>query len=391
MTERAASILIVDDEEMVLSSLRGLFMLQTNYQVLEAGDPRKALEDLSRTRVDLVISDFLMPQMNGIEFLKEVKKVQPETLRVLLTGYADKENAIKAINDVGLYHYLEKPWDNEALLSIVRNGLKEKSLRQKLGEKVKELDSLMTRHEAIERELEMAARVQKSLLPRDFPVLDGYRFANLYQPSAEIGGDFFDLAPIEGGVVLLVSDVIGHGVQAALSTMLLKGVFREAVSLNDDPVALLEDMNRRLHSVLPTGMYAAAAAFAIRAGSEEIAFANAGLPYPFVLRKSGRLDEIVLSGPPLGLFERDVIPFESRTIVAGSGDVLLAGSDGIGSIDNGDGALFEDLELRSVLAGLAGNDGETVIRETMKRAMAFGNEAPLPDDVNMVAVTRSGS
>jgi len=391
MTERAASILIVDDEEMVLSSLRGLFMLQTNYQVLEAGDPRKALEDLSRTRVDLVISDFLMPQMNGIEFLKEVKKVQPETIRVLLTGYADKENAIKAINDVGLYHYLEKPWDNEALLSIVRNGLKEKSLRQKLGEKVKELDSLMTRHEAIERELEMAARVQKSLLPRDFPVLDGYRFANLYQPSAEIGGDFFDLAPIEGGVVLLVSDVIGHGVQAALSTMLLKGVFREAVSLNDDPVALLEDMNRRLHSVLPTGMYAAAAAFAIRAGSEEIAFANAGLPYPFVLRKSGRLDEIVLSGPPLGLFERDVIPFESRTIVAGSGDVLLAGSDGIGSIDNGDGALFEDLELRSVLAGLAGNDGETVIRETMKRAMAFGNEAPLPDDVNMVAVTRSGS
>jgi serine phosphatase RsbU (regulator of sigma subunit) len=391
MTERAASILIVDDEEMVLSSLRGLFMLQTSYQVLEAGDPRKALEDLSRTRVDLVISDFLMPQMNGIEFLKEVKKVQPETIRVLLTGYADKENAIKAINDVGLYHYLEKPWDNEALLSIVRNGLKEKSLRQKLGEKVKELDSLMTRHEAIERELEMAARVQKSLLPRDFPVLDGYRFANLYQPSAEIGGDFFDLAPIEGGVVLLVSDVIGHGVQAALSTMLLKGVFREAVSLNDDPVALLEDMNRRLHSVLPTGMYAAAAAFAIRAGSEEIAFANAGLPYPFVLRKSGRLDEIVLSGPPLGLFEKDVIPFESRTIVAGSGDVLLAGSDGIGSIDNGDGALFEDLELRSVLAGLAGNDGETVIRETMKRAMAFGNEAPLPDDVNMVAVTRSGS
>ena len=391
MTERAASILIVDDEEMVLSSLRGLFMLQTSYQVLEAGDPRKALEDLSRTRVDLVISDFLMPQMNGIEFLKEVKKVQPETIRVLLTGYADKENAIKAINDVGLYHYLEKPWDNEALLSIVRNGLKEKSLRQKLGEKVKELDSLMTRHEAIERELEMAARVQKSLLPRDFPVLDGYRFANLYQPSAEIGGDFFDLAPIEGGVVLLVSDVIGHGVQAALSTMLLKGVFREAVSLNDDPVALLEDMNRRLHSVLPTGMYAAAAAFAIRAGSEEIAFANAGLPYPFVLRKSGRLDEIVLSGPPLGLFERDVIPFESRTIVAGSGDVLLAGSDGIGSIDNGDGALFEDMELRSVLAGLAGNDGETVIRETMKRAMAFGNEAPLPDDVNMVAVTRSGT
>jgi serine phosphatase RsbU (regulator of sigma subunit) len=389
LTERSATVLIVDDETMVLSSLRGLFTLQTGYQVLESTDPRKALDELSRTRVDLVISDFLMPQMNGIEFLREAKKLQPEAIRVLLTGYADKENAIKAINDVGLYHYLEKPWDNDALLSIVRNGLKEKSLRMLLQEKVKELDSLASRHDALSRELEMAARVQKNLLPRDFPPLDGYRFANLYQPSTAIGGDFFDLAPIDAGALLLVSDVIGHGVQAALSTMLLKGVFREAAAEHQEPVALLEDMNRRLHAVLPDGMYAAAAAFAIRAGSGEIAFSNAGLPYPFLLRKNGRLDEIVLSGPPLGLFASDLIPFESRTIAAGGGDVLLVGSDGIGSIDNGEGVLFEDSELRSVLESLAGKDGEHVIQETMKRAREFGRNAPLPDDVNLVAVTRS--
>jgi serine phosphatase RsbU (regulator of sigma subunit) len=391
VNEREPAILIVDDERMVLSSLRGLFTLSTSYQVLEADDPRKALEDLSRTRVDLVISDFLMPRMNGIEFLKEVKTLQPEAIRVLLTGYADKENAIKAINDVGLYHYLEKPWDNEALLSIVRNGLKEKSLRKMLADKVKELDALSNQHQALSRELEMAARVQKNLLPRDFPKLAGFRFANLYQPSATLGGDFFDFAPIDDGVILLVSDVIGHGVQAALSTMLLKGVFREAASLQQEPLAVLEEMNRRLHALLPTGMYAAAAAFSIRAGREEISFANAGLPYPFLLRGTGRLDEIVLSGPPLGLFQNGLIPFEARTIVAHGGDVLLVGSDGIGSIDNGEGALFEDRELRSVLEGLAGEDGETVIRETMRMALAFGKEAPLPDDVNLVAVTRSRS
>lgn len=389
MTEREPAILIVDDERMVLSSLRGLFTLSTSYQVLEADDPMKALEDLSRTRVDVVISDFLMPRMNGIEFLKEVKALQPEAIRVLLTGYADKENAIKAINDVGLYHYLEKPWDNEALLSIVRNGLKEKSLRKMLADKVKELDALSNQHQALSRELEMAARVQKNLLPRDFPKLAGFRFANLYQPSAAIGGDFFDFAPIDDGVILLVSDVIGHGVQAALSTMLLKGVFREAASLQQEPLAVLEEMNRRLHALLPTGMYAAAAAFNIRAGREEISFANAGLPYPFLLRGTGRLDEIVVSGPPLGLFQNGLIPFESRTIVAHGGDVLLVGSDGIGSIDNGEGALFEDRELRRVLESLAGQDGETVIRETMRKALAFGKEAPLPDDVNLVAVTRS--
>jgi sigma-B regulation protein RsbU (phosphoserine phosphatase) len=388
MSERASSILIVDDEEMVLTSLRSVFALQTDYPVHQASDGKMALETMARVQIDLVISDFLMPDMNGIEFLKEARRLQPDSVRILLTGYADKENAIKAINEVGLYHYLEKPWDNDALLNIVRNGLKEKGLRNLLAEKIRELDSLMGRHVALEREIEMAAKVQESLLPREFPPLDDYRFANVYQPSATIGGDFYDFHAKGDSVVLLVSDVIGHGVRAALSTMLLKGVFQEAAASAGDPIALVEDMNRRLHAVLPRGMYAAAAAFTIRSGSSEIAYVNAGLPYPFVLRKSGRLDEIVLPGPPLGLFYGDGLPFESRTIEAEPGDVLLVGSDGIGSIANPGGDLFEDLELRRVLAGLAGRDGETVIRETMKQALAFGEDRALPDDVNLVAVTR---
>jgi serine phosphatase RsbU (regulator of sigma subunit) len=326
--------------------------------------------------------------MNGIDLLKEARKLQPDSFRILLTGYADKENAIKAINEVGLYHYLEKPWDNDALLNIVRNALKEKGLRKKLGEKIRELDALKDRHVALERELEMAARVQQSLLPREFPRLADYEFTNLYQPSAAIGGDFYDFHKREDSIVLLVSDVIGHGVRAALSTMLLKSVFQEAAASTGDPVALMEDMNRRLHAVLPRGMYAAAAAFAIRSGSPEISYANAGLPYPFVLRTSRRLDEIVLPGPPLGLFDGDELPFEARTIEAEPGDVLLVGSDGIGSIANSNGDLFEDEELRRVLESLAGRDGETIIRETMKSARAFGEDRELPDDVNLVAVTR---
>ena len=118
MGKNTPSILIVDDEEMVLSSLRGVFTLQTDYDVHEASTPKEALSPVGRARVDVVISDFLMPEMKGIELLKEIKLLQPAAIRLLLTGYADKENAIKAINEVGLYHYLEKPWDNDALLNI---------------------------------------------------------------------------------------------------------------------------------------------------------------------------------------------------------------------------------------------------------------------------------
>ena len=348
MGSRTPTILIVDDEDMVLSSLRGVFALQTDYDVHEANSPHAAIERVDSTPIDVVISDFLMPEMNGIELLKEIKKRQPETARVLLTGYADKENAIKAINDVGLYHYLEKPWDNEALLNIVRNALSEKGLRAQLRRKVDELDALLNQHgqleeqhESLKRELEMAAAIQRSLLPETFPSIEGYTFARLYEPCDAIGGDFFDIVAREHGAVLLVSDVIGHGVRAALSTMMLKAAFQEAADSIATPVELLDEMNRRLHAVLPSGMYVAAAVFFLETDSSDISYANAGLPYPFVLREEGRVDEIALAGPPLGLFETGVLPYECRRISTRPGNVVLAGSDGIGSIVAPGGEMFE--------------------------------------------------
>ena len=148
-------------------------------------------------------------------------------------------------------------------------------------------------------------------------------------------------------------------------------------------------MNRRLHAVLPSGMYVAAAVFFLESDSADISFANAGLPYPFVLRTEGRVDEIALAGPPLGLFETGVLPYECRRISTRPGNVVLAGSDGIGSIFAPGGEMFEDAELRRTLEQLAGEPGERVIERLMERGLEFGAGAPLPDDVNLVAVTRS--
>lgn len=135
----AARLLIVDDEEMVLTSVRSLLKIETDYQVTCYTDPQQALEQVRQDSVDLVIADYLMPHMNGIEFLAQVKSLHPEATRILLTGYADKESAIKAINDVGLFHYIEKPWDNNQLLLLIRNGLEKRFLVKQLREKISEL------------------------------------------------------------------------------------------------------------------------------------------------------------------------------------------------------------------------------------------------------------
>ena len=147
------TLLLLDDEEMVTTSLRNLFRLQSNYKILTYNSPEKALADAPHNPVDLVITDYLMPVMDGITFLSRFKEVQPQAVRVLLTGYADKENAIKAINSVRLYQYIEKPWDNEHLLMVVKNGIEKRLLIRALEKKIAELDQAHSNLKSIQTEL----------------------------------------------------------------------------------------------------------------------------------------------------------------------------------------------------------------------------------------------
>ena len=134
------TILIVDDEDMVLTSIQSYLDLETEYNVVTFTNPEKALEFVKENNIDLVISDYLMPEMDGITFLGYVREIRPEVPRIILTGYADKENAIKAINDVGLFQYIEKPWDNNDLRIIIRNGLEKQQLMKKLNDKIEEIN-----------------------------------------------------------------------------------------------------------------------------------------------------------------------------------------------------------------------------------------------------------
>jgi len=127
-------VLIIDDEQMVTQTLETLIEMMLDYEVYTFNDPLALLESdfLDNTPIDLVLSDFMMPQKNGIEVLTAIKDKQPQAVPILLTGYADKENAIKSINEVGLYYYLEKPWDNQELVTVIKNGIEKKNLKDQV-------------------------------------------------------------------------------------------------------------------------------------------------------------------------------------------------------------------------------------------------------------------
>jgi response regulator RpfG family c-di-GMP phosphodiesterase len=123
------TLLCVDDDVRVLNALRRLLGLH-GYHVLTAGSGEEGLEVLRQTPVDLVISDMRMPDMDGAQFLEQVKERSPDSIRILLTAYPDLHSTVTAINRAGIYRYVEKPWDNEVLLNILDDALQRKLLER---------------------------------------------------------------------------------------------------------------------------------------------------------------------------------------------------------------------------------------------------------------------
>ncbi|WP_367190446.1 HD domain-containing phosphohydrolase [Burkholderia sp. Ed8] len=127
--ERAPSILLVDDEPNVLSALRRV-LRPTGYDVLTADSGEAALAILASTEIDLIVSDMRMPHMSGAEFLARARALHPDTMRILLTGYAEIASVVQAVNEGGVYRYLNKPWDDHDLLLTIEQALEQRSLRR---------------------------------------------------------------------------------------------------------------------------------------------------------------------------------------------------------------------------------------------------------------------
>jgi response regulator RpfG family c-di-GMP phosphodiesterase len=123
------TLLCVDDEPNILAALRRLFR-SSGYRVLTAGSGAEGLAVLEREVVDLVISDMRMPEMDGARFLAQVRQRWPDSTRLLLTGYADIQSILDAINDGEIYRYITKPWDDTDIQLIVRHALERRALEQ---------------------------------------------------------------------------------------------------------------------------------------------------------------------------------------------------------------------------------------------------------------------
>ncbi|WP_374672791.1 response regulator, partial [Acidovorax temperans] len=195
VTPPAYTVLCVDDEPNILSSLRRLFR-PCGYRVLVAESGAQGLDVLRNETVDLVISDMRMPHMDGAQFLAAVRADWPDVVRILLTGYADMASTIEAINKGQIYRYINKPWVDEDLLLTVRQGLEGRTLQREkerlealtreqndalrelngsLEAKVQERTAeLQQAHERLKQSLFVAVKIFTSLIEMRHPETAGH-------------------------------------------------------------------------------------------------------------------------------------------------------------------------------------------------------------------------
>jgi len=208
------SILFVDDEPEMLNSLRR-FLRKEPYQTRFANSGREALDILATQPIDIIVSDLRMPEMDGLSLLKRVKSSHPEVMRLVLSATQDMEQTITAINTGEVYRFMTKPLEPEVFKSILRDTVDHLLLITGRGETMVEIEK----------------RLLQSSPPRD---LHGADIAALLIPSGQMNGDFTDYFVYNPQQVdILVGDVMGKGVQAALAAAAIKHRFAKSLAVAD--------------------------------------------------------------------------------------------------------------------------------------------------------------
>ncbi len=170
------TILCVDDEENILSALERVFLEEENYEIITANSGKEGLEILKERPVDLIMSDQRMPEMSGTEFLKNARNLCPDTIRIVLSGYSDVDTITAAINEGEIYRFIQKPWEDSELLSVVKDCLdkyelmrENKNLQEEIEKQNEELKTfnLELEEKVKERTQELSLRNQVLALSQE--------------------------------------------------------------------------------------------------------------------------------------------------------------------------------------------------------------------------------
>jgi serine phosphatase RsbU (regulator of sigma subunit) len=257
----------------------------------------------------------------------------------------------------------------------------------RVGQLVRQQQVEVQARERLEQELRVAQLIQQTLLPDDVPRLPGWQVAAYYQPARAVGGDFYDFLHLsDGRVGLIVGDVAGKGMPAALLMASTRSFLRAAAQRLDSPGQVLEQVNDLLCPDMPRNMFVTCLYAILDPVSGRLAFANAGHTLPY-RRVNGAVVELEALGMPLGIVAG--MRYEEKATTLEPKETLLFYSDGLVEAHNARRQMFSFPRLESLIAHHPG--GPAIIDFFLSELAVFtGSGWEQEDDVTLMAVQRSG-
>lgn len=393
-------ILIVDDSQaqrrVLAASLK-----RSGYQVAEASTGAEALAILEDRPIDIVLSDWMMPGMDGPALCRAFRELKRDHYGyfILLTSKTGKEDVAHGL-DFGADDFLSKPVSSNELRARIAAGERILTMAEELVEKNQKLQAA---HDALNRDLLEARRLQQSLIPERFHDLGAARLSLLMRPAGHVGGDLVGHFRINEQKLAVYSiDVSGHGVASALMTARLAsylsgssprqnvaleanefGIFRMrpphevAAILND---LLLKEMDTDLYFTL------CLAEIDLRAGV--VRLVQAGHPNPLIQRRSGAIEFVSGGGLPIGLLSDAT--FEMQEIQLDPGDRFLIYSDGLTECEGADGRFLDECGLSALIREAGGVGGYAFFETLLWNLEKYAGTSAFTDDLSGVFLEYEG-
>jgi sigma-B regulation protein RsbU (phosphoserine phosphatase) len=348
-------ILIADDQQDVLDALR-LLLKGHGYSIETVNSPADVLAAVTREEFDILLIDLNYARdttsgREGLDVLSQLKEFEDHPPVVAMTGWATVGLAVEAMQ-YGVSDFVEKPWTNTRLLEILQ---KQVSLgRERRASRLREAQEARAREEALlhqqeqEREIAEAKAIQEKLLPREIPQMPGYEIASAWQSARLVGGDYFDILPLdEKSLGICIADVVGKGMPAALLMSNLQAAVRGLSSATFAPDLLCSRLNSLMYRNTASDRFITFFYAQLDGPGRRLAYVNAGHNAPFVMHSDGTHERLREGGTVLGVF--DTQSYDLGLAQLRAGDRVLLFTDGITEARNSGGEEFGEARLLRLL------------------------------------------
>ncbi|MXW64797.1 MAG: SpoIIE family protein phosphatase [Bacteroidetes bacterium SB0662_bin_6] len=384
MSKNPYKILVVDDEPdlqpLMLQRMRRSIR-SGKYTFVFAGNGIEALERLREQEdIDMVVSDINMPQMDGLTLLDQIAQLDPNIRSVIISAYGDMKNIRTAMNR-GAFDFITKPVDFDDLRITIDRTLEHMA---RWREALASRDKLVS----LQNELDIARKMQRAILPTEFPNKPDYRIFGDMEPARNVGGDFFDVIPLgRGRVGLAIADVSDKGVPAALFMMSSRTLLKGAAIGSTAPSDALREVNNMLCEKNDSMMFVTLLYGIYDPESGEFTYANAGHNSPVVLHSDKSCSMLPLTGGvAIGVMPE--LEYEQNTITLAPGETLTLYTDGVTEAMNEDKEELGEERLFDMLKGASSGEPEAITRAIFDGIKAFVGDAPQSDDITCLAIHR---